>query len=158
MDTTPRECLLNWRQDIIAEARTWKGTPFHHKARVKGVGVDCGGFIYEVFKHVIGIPHESFPAYYAEDWALHRDNEIYLAFMQPYVIRVSRPQVADITMWKFGRNFSHGTIYMGNGQYIHSYGRTAHGCVLISPQTMFSIGNGGKKRECRHFTLDPKCL
>lgn len=28
---------------IVAEARTWLGTPFHHQGRVKGAGVDCVG-------------------------------------------------------------------------------------------------------------------
>ncbi len=31
--------------DIVAEARTWIGTPWKHQARVKGVGVDCIGFV-----------------------------------------------------------------------------------------------------------------
>lgn len=31
--------------EIIAEARTWLGTPFHHQGRVKGVGVDCIGLV-----------------------------------------------------------------------------------------------------------------
>lgn len=29
------------RAAVIAEARTWLGTPFHHKQGLKGVGVDC---------------------------------------------------------------------------------------------------------------------
>lgn len=28
-------------QAVIAEARTWIGTPFRHQAKCKGVGVDC---------------------------------------------------------------------------------------------------------------------
>lgn len=31
------------REQIVAEARTWIDTPFHHQARLKGVGVDCAG-------------------------------------------------------------------------------------------------------------------
>lgn len=31
--------------DIVAEARTWLGTPFHHQARLKGKGCDCLGLI-----------------------------------------------------------------------------------------------------------------
>ena len=30
---------------IIAEARTWLGTPYHHQARLKGVGCDCLGLV-----------------------------------------------------------------------------------------------------------------
>jgi hypothetical protein len=32
---------LDERQAVIAEARSWIGTPFHDRARVKGAGVDC---------------------------------------------------------------------------------------------------------------------
>jgi NlpC/P60 family putative phage cell wall peptidase len=32
-------------QDIIIQARTWIGTPFHHQARLKGKGCDCLGLI-----------------------------------------------------------------------------------------------------------------
>lgn len=30
---------------IVAQARTWLGTPFAHQGRIKGVGVDCGGLL-----------------------------------------------------------------------------------------------------------------
>jgi NlpC/P60 family putative phage cell wall peptidase len=32
-------------EDIVAQARTWLGTPFHHQARLKGKGCDCLGLI-----------------------------------------------------------------------------------------------------------------
>jgi cell wall-associated NlpC family hydrolase len=31
--------------DIVVQARTWLGTPFHHQARLKRVGCDCLGLI-----------------------------------------------------------------------------------------------------------------
>lgn len=33
------------RNDILIEARSWVGTPYQHQAMVKGIGVDCVGFI-----------------------------------------------------------------------------------------------------------------
>lgn len=30
---------------IVQQARTWLGTPFHHQARLKGVGCDCLGLV-----------------------------------------------------------------------------------------------------------------
>lgn len=30
---------------VIAEARTWLGTPFHHQACLRGQGVDCGQLV-----------------------------------------------------------------------------------------------------------------
>lgn len=156
MDTPTRECILDWRSKVVAEAMTWKGTPFHHKGRKKGIGCDCGGFIYETFKQSVGLPHESFPSHYAEDWGLHKENnEIYLAFLKPYVIPVrGKLQPGDLIMFKMGRNFSHGTLYIGNDQVVHAYGRTGHGAVIISPLSMFNVGMSGKKRERKHFTLD----
>lgn len=37
--------------DIVAAARSWLYTPFHHQGRLKGVGVDCLGVI-------LGVAHE----------------------------------------------------------------------------------------------------
>ena len=31
--------------DIVAEARSWVGTPYQHQAHLRGVGCDCGGLI-----------------------------------------------------------------------------------------------------------------
>lgn len=42
-------------QRLVDEARTWKGTSFLHQGRLKGLGVDCAGFIGEVARNV-GIP------------------------------------------------------------------------------------------------------
>ncbi len=33
------------RGALVAAARGWLGTPFHHQASVKGVGCDCVGLI-----------------------------------------------------------------------------------------------------------------
>jgi cell wall-associated NlpC family hydrolase len=33
------------RAQVVATARSWLGTPFHHQGRLKGVGVDCAGVI-----------------------------------------------------------------------------------------------------------------
>jgi NlpC/P60 family putative phage cell wall peptidase len=32
-------------ENIVKQARTWLGTPFHHQARLKGKGCDCLGLI-----------------------------------------------------------------------------------------------------------------
>lgn len=146
---------MTWRDKIVAEARTWIGTKYHHKARIKGVGVDCGGLIYEVYKKVLGIPAEPFPNDYAQDWSMHKDdNELYLDFIMPYVVPITRLQPADLVIFRIGRAYSHGTIYVGNNKVIHSYGQTGFGSVLISNMNSFTIGS--KDRPCKLFTLDSK--
>lgn len=36
---------MTTRADVVAEARTWIGTPWQHQAMCKGVGCDCIGYL-----------------------------------------------------------------------------------------------------------------
>lgn len=40
------------REQIVAEAREWVGTPYMHQARVKGVAVDCVGLLIGVARRL----------------------------------------------------------------------------------------------------------
>lgn len=46
---------MNARADIVAEARLWLATPFHHGQMLRGVGCDCIGLIAGV-GHALGMP------------------------------------------------------------------------------------------------------
>lgn len=46
------------RAEIVAEARTWIGTPFHHGACLKGVGVDCIHLAIGACRVIGAIPEE----------------------------------------------------------------------------------------------------
>lgn len=157
MDTNTRRRLLKtgqWRQYVIDEARTWKGTPYQHKARVKGVGVDCGGLVYQVYNPLLG-PFKAFPKDYAPDWALHKENEIYLDFIEEYVIPCPMPVPGGLAMFKIGRNFAHAAIVNETGKkFIHAWGRNQAGSVVESGLNFFTIGNNGKQREVRFFDVD----
>lgn len=135
-------------QEIEDEARTWLNTPFVDGAHLKGVGTDCGGFMFELFKPCIDAP----PAYprYPSDWPFHRENEIYLDFMAPWVEPIDSPEQADITMWQFGRNYSHGSLFTKRGTYIHAFGYSGHGQVQENPPSFFK-NRGGIERKCKHF-------
>src|SRR4051812_47036512 len=37
--------MVRTRAEILAEARSWRGTPYHEMGRLKGVGVDCVGVV-----------------------------------------------------------------------------------------------------------------
>jgi len=56
------------RADIVALARGWLGTPYHHQASLKGVGCDCLGLIRGVYGEACGQPAET-PPPYSRDWA-----------------------------------------------------------------------------------------
>src|SRR5262245_4461171 len=75
---------------IVEEARTWKGTRFQHQGRIKGVGVDCVGFIAEVAKAVgidVKIPR---------DYRPHEDGLIMLALLRDHLDLVETPQAGDV--------------------------------------------------------------
>lgn len=55
------------RERIVAEARSWLGTPYHHQASRKGVGCDCVGLVRGVWRAMIGPEPEAMPAY-SGDW------------------------------------------------------------------------------------------
>ncbi len=40
------------RTDIVTAARQWLDTPFHHQARLKGVGCDCIGLVIGVAREL----------------------------------------------------------------------------------------------------------
>jgi cell wall-associated NlpC family hydrolase len=65
------------RSRVVAEAKGWLGTPYHHMGRLKGVGCDCLTFLAEVY-HAAGVlPAIDIP-HYPPDWHLHRSTERYL--------------------------------------------------------------------------------
>ncbi len=131
---------------ILDEALTWKNTPYHHKGRVKGVGVDCGGFIYEVFNKWLPLP--AFPRNYPEDWSLHKEgNELYLDFIMPFVREIRDPKPADLLLFQYGRNFGHAALYMGGNRYIHAWGKTGVGSVKVSNINFFRIGIVGPRNK-----------
>lgn len=54
------------RAHLVATARGWIGTPFHHQASCRGAGADCLGFVRGVWREALG---EAVPVpAYAADW------------------------------------------------------------------------------------------
>lgn len=108
------------RERVIAEARTWLSTAYHHQARIKGVGVDCATLLCEVYEAAGVIPYVD-PTPYPADWHLHRDGERYLGWLEKYATLTDDPKPGDVVVWRFGRCFSHAAILCDNDTIIHSY-------------------------------------
>lgn len=66
------------RDTIVAAARAWLGTPYHHQASVRGVGTDCLGLLRGVWREVYGCEAE-LPPPYTRDWAEARGREELIA-------------------------------------------------------------------------------
>lgn len=115
---TPAEIArTETRARIVAEARRWLGTPYHHAADVLGAGIDCGMILVRVFVDA-GLVAPFDPRPYPADFMLHRDEERYLEIIRSlasheYDPREVSPPAGDVVVWKQGRTFSHGAIVTG---------------------------------------------
>jgi cell wall-associated NlpC family hydrolase len=96
------------REQVIEEAKTWLGTPWHMNACIKGVGVDCGRFPYAVLKFC-GVPVPELPEHWPTDWFRHNLalNEPYLKIVQGAYKEVTLPEAGDLVLFKMGKAFSH---------------------------------------------------
>jgi NlpC/P60 family putative phage cell wall peptidase len=97
------------RNAIVAEARSWIGTPYHNCADIKGVGVDCGMLLVRVFVDLQLIaPFDPRP--YTHDWHMHRGEERYLQSLLAHAMRIDSPRPGDVMLFRVGRCYSHGGI------------------------------------------------
>lgn len=56
------------REDVVAAARGWIGTPYRHQASVRGAGCDCLGLVRGVWRELIGREPAEVPPY-GRDWS-----------------------------------------------------------------------------------------
>lgn len=87
---------------VVQQARTWLGTPFHHQGRLKGAGVDCIGVIVGVCRE-LGIPVEDCQTYqrFPNGYALA--NELARQFIKKH----SQPEPGDIMLFRISRMPQH---------------------------------------------------
>jgi cell wall-associated NlpC family hydrolase len=129
----------------------WLNTPYVPRARVLGVGIDCGTLLYDCYDRVVG-PLAPMPTNYAVDWAAHCDDEKYLDFIQPYVKEVPVVTRGGFTLYHLGLAYAHAAIYLGGGKYIHAWGRQGAGAVTITPERVLRHLN--HEHQPKHF--EPK--
>ncbi len=117
-------------QRVVAEALSWMGTPYHHLADIKGVGVDCAMLLVGVYKSQGLVPADLDPRPYAPDWHLHRGEEKFTNWLAQHGHQIDEPLAGDVTVWKFGRTYSHGAVVIDDtGGIVHAY-RETNGVVL----------------------------
>ncbi|HEX3884738.1 MAG TPA: hydrolase [Stellaceae bacterium] len=146
------------RDAVVAEAESWLGTPFHHQARIKGVGVDCGNFQLGVYEALGHIPHVDVP-YYPPDWAMHRDEEWFLSYLTSFSTEYEgppagrTPEPGDLVIFQFGRLYSHGAIVAPAWpRLIHAYWRIGKVCRGDAGDALLAYRRDGSPRLRRFFT------
>lgn len=140
------------RQRIVAEARSWHLTPYHHMARIKGVGVDCLQILIGVYAAVGLVPDDIDPGYYPNDWMLHRSEERYLEGVSRYAHELpdgSEAKPGDFVVYLFGRCYSHSAIVLEPGLYVHAL---VNQRVLLTGPTQPPLAG----RKYKTFTFFPE--
>lgn len=105
------------------ELESWVGTPFRHKERSKGLGVDCINFILGVFNNVkvldangVALPD------YSVDWMHHKKSMLLLDHFRQYdglfaEINPRFKQDGDVALFKFNKSVCHCGIVFENYLY-----------------------------------------
>ena len=114
---------IDQRAAVVEEALSWERTPYHHRARVKGVGCDCGQLPCAVYEAAGMIPPYD-PGEYPPDWHLHRGEEAYLEHVERFCLKLESgepPLPGDLALFRYGRAISHGAIILEWPGIIHAY-------------------------------------
>jgi NlpC/P60 family putative phage cell wall peptidase len=124
------------RSDIIAEARTWIGTPYRHQASLKAVGCDCLGLVRGVWRVVVGNEPES-PPPYAPDWAEAARGEPLAEAATRHLVAIDgaafRPGDVLLFRWRAGLTAKHAAIATAPGLMVHAHDGAAVAEVAITP-------------------------
>jgi cell wall-associated NlpC family hydrolase len=120
--SSPPSSRTEREEAIVAEARRWIGTPWHHRARLHGVGVDCAQLLIAVYSSV-GLIDEVETEHYPMDWHLHRDETRFLGWLEQFADPVPSddPRPGDVAMFTFGRHPAHGAIVVEWPLVIHAW-------------------------------------
>jgi cell wall-associated NlpC family hydrolase len=145
--TKTADQIATERQSVCDEARSWLRTPFHHEGTIKGVGVDCGQYLIQVY-HNAGLIPLFETGHYPFDWALHNDQERYLNFVLQYAHEIATdPLPGDLVLWKQGRCFSHGAIVLDWPTILHA--QVGVGIVLanaVKEEGLLWVGHPGQEK------------
>lgn len=108
---------------VVATARGWIGTPYHHQASLKGVGADCLGLVRGVWREIFGRDAEA-PPPYAPDWAETDQGEAMLQAARRHLIEIAVEDRAagDVVIFRMKRGAAakHAAILAGPATMIHA--------------------------------------
>lgn len=124
------------RTQIVRAARSWIGTPYHHRASLKGAGTDCIGLVRGLWREIFGSEPEALPAY-SGDWAEATGQEAMLAAAQRHFVTVpiEHIQPGDVLVFRLRTDTvaKHTAIVSDSGRMIHAQEGVAVSEVNIGP-------------------------
>jgi NlpC/P60 family putative phage cell wall peptidase len=121
---------------IVAEARSWIGTPYRHQASLKGVGCDCLGLLRGVWREVVGAEPEA-PPPYAPDWAEAGGAETLLMTARRYLVEAPnaemRPGDVLLFRWRESLPAKHCAVATSLDTMVHAHDGASVCEIAIAP-------------------------
>jgi cell wall-associated NlpC family hydrolase len=108
------------RAAIVAEAKSWQGTPYAEHVHVKGVGTDCGQILYAIYRACGLLPEVQLPKDYSIQVAQHRASTEYVEFVNRYFREIPEADVqpGDLVLYKLGLAYAHGAVIVAWPGYV----------------------------------------
>ncbi len=116
--------MTSIRGRVLAEAKTWLGTPYQHQASEKCAGCDCLGLIRGLYRYVYGTEPTVLPPY-TPNWAEEQGEETLYQAAQLWLNEIpnSTAQPGDIVLFRMSPNApcKHVAVLSAPDQITHAY-------------------------------------
>ena len=124
------------RDEIVAVARGWIGTPYHHQAALRGIGCDCLGLVRGVYLEITGENPET-PPPYTPDWAEAAGEETLIAAAARHLAQIPTSDAAlgDVVIFRLapGAMAKHAGLMVAPERMVHAYSGRAVVEVHLGP-------------------------
>jgi NlpC/P60 family putative phage cell wall peptidase len=131
-----REGQALTRPAIVAAARGWLGTPYHHQASLRGVGCDCLGLLRGIWRELVG-PEPEAAGPYAADWAEATLSERMAEAAARHLLPVAPADVrpGDVLLFRWRREVpaKHLAILSAADAMVHAHDGAAVSEVAFTP-------------------------
>jgi NlpC/P60 family putative phage cell wall peptidase len=128
---------MTGREEIVAAARGWIGTPYRHQGRLKGVGCDCLGLLIGVFREASGGGAVGPIPPYTRDWAEAAGRETLREGLLRVLteIRPAEARAGDVLLfrWRAGLPAKHAGILVAPDRMVHAQEGARVAEVALSP-------------------------
>lgn len=131
------DVITEERRRVVLEATSWLRTPFGHHQRVKGVQVDCAGFVAEVYERAGVMPHVELPEY-VRDWFAHAEaagRNLYFDALSEHFVELNsyeKPQAGDLATYRWGVcNVAHAAVVVAWPSVVYASSWSAQRAVEL---------------------------
>ena len=109
---------------IVAEALSWRGTPYHHQQSTKGVGCDCLGLVRGIWRALYGAEPARAPNY-SRDWAESKGEETLRAACEAFLrpVTAEETHAGDVLLFRMTPRAvaKHLGVLIAPGRMVHAF-------------------------------------